>query len=250
MDFQKILKQVQLTASKNSPTILTTMAVGGLLTTTIMAVKATPKALKLIELEEDEKGEELTKPEAIKATYKCYIPTVIMGAATVTCIISANNINLRRNAVLASMYTLTTETLKEYQSKVKQTLGEKVDRKIKDDIAQDHLDKTPLSKSSVIVTNNGDTLCFDKSSGRYFKSDVNKLEKIQNELNREILSEMWISLNDVYYAIGLDGIGIGDEIGWNCNDLLQFEFTAKIADNDQPCIVLDFVTPPSSTYRD
>ena len=63
-----------------------------------MAVKATPKALKKIETAEQEKGEELSKWEKVKVAGPSYVLEVMIGAATVTCVIGANLLTSRRQA--------------------------------------------------------------------------------------------------------------------------------------------------------
>lgn len=124
MNVQSMTKNLTTQISKNSPTILTGLSVAGLISTTILAVRATPKAMELIQEERYQKAgttlplPDLTKKEIIQATYKCYIPAAVMGTVTIACIIGANNINLRRNAALASLYSISEKTMKEYQTKL------------------------------------------------------------------------------------------------------------------------------------
>ncbi len=62
--------------------------------------------------------------DIIKTAWPCYIPAAV-GAISVFCLIGASSTNLRRNAALATAYTLSESTLKEYQEKVVETIGEK-----------------------------------------------------------------------------------------------------------------------------
>ena len=55
----KISKRVGRQLYRSSPTILTVVASVGVVTTTIMAVRATPKAIKILKEAELEKGEDL-----------------------------------------------------------------------------------------------------------------------------------------------------------------------------------------------
>ena len=87
---------------RNAPTILSYLGVVGVAATTIMAVKATPKALSLIENAEEEKGEKLSKWEKINVAGPVYIPSVITGVATVACILGSNVISKRQPATLMS----------------------------------------------------------------------------------------------------------------------------------------------------
>jgi hypothetical protein len=239
---------------QKSPTILTSLGAAGVFGTAVLAVRATPEAIRNLQdhsvldsslyLFED-KGIK----DVLKLSWKYYIPTMIMATTTVGCIIGANSINLRRNAALASIYSLTEATLREYQAKVVETIGEKKERAIKDSIAQDKLDKNPLSGNQIIFTGKGETLCFDPLSGRYFKNDLENLRKIQNDINHDLISNMWISLNDVYDLIGLARTKVGDDLGWNVDKMLNFIFTAKIAEGGHPCIVIDYTVEPTISFR-
>ena len=245
----KLLKSAEFMVTKHSPEILTGIGIAGMITTTVLAVKSTPKALKLIEDAEREKGEALTAPEKVKECWKCYIPAAVIGTASVACLIGASSVNARRNAALATAYKLSETALTEYKEKVVETIGEKKERAVMDAIAKDKIEEKPVSKSEVIVTKNGDTLCYDSISGRYFKSDIEKLKKVENELNRAMMSEMYISLNEFYDEIGLEHLNIGDEIGWNLDrGLIDLYFSSQLADDGTPCIVINYRVAPKYGY--
>ena len=80
--------------NRNGSTILTTIGGVGVVATTVMAVKATPKAVQLLEEAELQKDEPLTVIDKIKVAGPIYIPTIITGAATIACIFGANVLNL------------------------------------------------------------------------------------------------------------------------------------------------------------
>lgn len=252
---QKLTQKFGGLLTKNSPAILTGLGVAGLLATTVMAVKATPKAVRLIEeamYDETTRrfDKELSKTEMIKLTYKCYLPAAAMGALTVACIISANTINLRRNAALLSVYSLSEKALKEYQSKVVETIGKNKERKIKEDIAKDRVMNNPVNDKEVIVTGRGEALCYDNLSGRYFKSDIEIIRQALNKLSRDLMSEHFITLNEIYSELGLATTKMGENIGWHIDDgLIEPEFTSQLTHNGTPCLVLDYVTEPRYNYN-
>ena len=233
----------------NSPIILTGLGVAGLVGTTVMAVQATPKAIQAINRADADKERDLTNKEKALVVWKYYIPTAAMGLLTVTCIVGANRISLRRNAALASVYSLTETALREYQSKVVETIGTTKEQKIRDDISQDRLNAHPISNQQVIITGGGDMLCFDSLSGRYFKSDVDKIRKIENKLNREILSWSFVSANQLYFELGLEGIPLGDDVGWNTDFPLTFDFSSKLTEDDRPCLLLNYRIGPKEGYK-
>lgn len=164
--------------------------------------------------------------------------------------IGANSVNLRRNAALATAYTLSESALKEYQEKVIETIGEKKEQAIQDAVAKDRIEKNPVSTKEVIITEKGDTLCLDYPSGRYFKSDREKINKAVNELNRRMRDEMYISLNEFYYEIGLSGIGIGEELGWNIDQgYIEPSFSCQLAEDGTPCLVISYLVGPRYDFR-
>ena len=66
----KLVKRVTTSISKRSPEILTGIGIAGMVTAGVLAVKATPKAMLLLEEAEKEKNEPLTKMEVVKTAWK------------------------------------------------------------------------------------------------------------------------------------------------------------------------------------
>jgi len=74
---------------------------------------------------------------------------------------------------------------------------------------------------------------------------ISGLNKAGIEINRKMLSENYVSLNDFYYALNLEGIKTGSQIGWNVSQgFIELYYSAALAENDEPCIVIDFETSP------
>lgn len=246
----KFILTLRNAAKKHSPEILTGIGVAGMITTVVMAVKATPKALILIEEKKEEEGvDKLPALETVKAAWACYIPATIIGGMSVFCLVGASSANLRRNAALATAYTLSESALKEYQEKVVETIGEKKEQSVRDAIAKDRIDKNPVANREVIITERGNTLCYDVISGRYFKSDIDKLKKAENELNRQMRDDMYISLNEFYYEIGLNNTKLGDDLGWNIDSgYIELNFSSQLTDDGTPCLVIDYQVAPRYDY--
>lgn len=236
---------------KHSPEILTGIGIAGMITTTVMAVRATPKALILIEERREEIGvEKLEAMDMVKTAWACYIPAAITGTLSVACLIGASSVNARRNAALATAYTLSESALKDYQGKVIEMFGEKKNEAVKDAVAKDKVEKNPVITREVIITEKGNTLCYDAISGRYFKSDIEKIKKAECELNRQMLDDMYVSLNDFYYEIGLDSVKLGDELGWNVDSgYIDLSFSSQLASDGIPCLVIDYSVAPRYDYR-
>lgn len=250
----QIAKSIRASLIEHSPEILTGIGIAGMVTTTILAVKATPRAIELIKADSkknhDDDPHAYTKSEAIKSCWKCYIPAAVTGASSIACIIGGCSVNTRRNAALATAYTLSETALKEYKGKVIETFGEKKEQVVLDSIAKDRIDKNPVSQNKVFVTGKGKTRCYDWVSGRYFESDADKIKKAEIELNRQILADMYVSLNEFYDLLGLDPIGIGDDLGWNVDcGTIELYFSAQLDDEETPCLVLHYNVAPKYNYQ-
>lgn len=263
LTFLKAVKNVQNVVVKHSPEILTGFGIAGMVTTTILAVKATPKALQLIEEEKQyreidrENGvdecfapEKISNLDAIKLCWKCYIPAAITGTASIICLISASSTHIRRNAALATAYKLSETALTEYKDKVVETIGEKKEQIVRDKVAEEKVKKNPVTKSEVIITGNGDTLCFDPMSGRYFQSNIEKIKRAENELNKRMLHSMfgYVSLNDFYDELNLPRTEVGDVLGWNTNKLIDMGISSQVTDDGRPSIVLDYYVRPDYDF--
>ena len=249
--FKPLIKTIRSGLERHSPAILTALGITGMIGTTVLAVKATPKALDLIENKKEELDKDkLTVVETVKATWKCYAPAAVTCVTSAACLIGASSVHTKRNAALATAYKLSESALIEYRDKVVETIGEKKEQSVRDAIAKDHVEKNPVTNNEVIITDRGYTLCYDELSGRYFYSDIEKIKKAANELNRQMLNDMYVSLNELYYELGLEGTKLGEQMGWNIDrGLIDLKFSATVSADDRPCIVLDYRIPPMYDYQ-
>lgn len=253
-NLSELCRTAKVAVSKHSPEILTGIGIAGMIATTVFAVKATPKAMALIKDAENKKIEkqtkagkepcdivgELTPIETVKTAWKPYIPAIVTGVASITCLVGASSVNAKRNAALAAAYTLSETALKEYRDKVVETIGEKKEQTVRDKVAKEQIENAPVSKSEVIFTGKGKSLCFDPYSGRYFDNDIESIRQAANTLNDQMLHSItgYASLNDFYDEVGLPHTDIGDEIGWNASNLIKLDISSHVTDDGRPAIVV------------
>ena len=249
---KRTIKSAERVLTKYSPGILTGIGIAGMIGATFMAVKATPKALYLIETKkEGSEVEELTPVETIKTCWKCYIPATLTTVLSAVCLIGASTVSAKRNAALATAYSISEAALREYQEKVVEVIGEKKEKAVRDAVAKDQIDRDPVTKSEVvIIDSNSNTLCYEPLSGRYFKSTIDKIKKAEIKLDRQMIQEMYVSLNDFYWEIGLDGTDLGDKMGWNLSKgYMDLSFSSQLADDGTPCAVIVYGIPPVYDYQ-
>ena len=202
-----LVRSSQLYLKRNASTILTIAGGVGVVSTTVLGIKATPKALSLIDNAKKNKGEKLTKMEKIKAAAPVYIPTVLSGVATLGCIFGANVLNKRYQAGLISAYALLDNSYKEYKNKVEELYGENAKDIVVEEIAKDkYIENKP---------DFNETLVYDEFAGRYFSTTLVRLSKAEYEINRTIHMRGWADYNDFYDTLGIDRIDEGDELGWS-----------------------------------
>ena len=265
----KYFKMATRVIKKRSPEILIGLGIAGMVTTTVLAVKATPKALTLIqdaEIEKvdeqvkegknpDESDKKLTPVEVVKVAWKPYIPAVLLGTASAACLIGANSVHARRNAALYSAYKLSETALTEYKDKVKEIVPEKKVKEIKQKLAEDKVDKVAKSddgkeqKAKVIVSSDGDTWFVDPFTNGSFLCTETKIREAIVDLNYRLMDEMFVSLSDLYDELGLDHTQNSDDIGWCIDDgKIVPDFSDAIVKNGKAYVVMDFLRRPEYGY--
>lgn len=250
LSIKSMANDVKSVMVKNAPGILVGVGIVGMAGTTILAVRATPKAIMLIEAKKRElDADSLTPVETVKTTWKCYIPAAVTGVMSTACLIGSSSVSARRNAALATAYNLTKAALHDYKDAVVETIGEKKEQAVRDTVAKKRVERDPVGNSEVVVTERGTTLCYDAVFGRYFRSDIDTIKRAVNELNRSIVSSMYASLNEFYDEIGLPPIEIGDKLGWNIDDgQIEVDFSSQLATDGTPCLVISFNVAPEYGY--
>lgn len=253
MDKQKIsrvFKQTKASVSKRKPEILMVVGIGCMVTSTVTAIKATPKAIQLLEAaKEEQEVEELTPVETVKATWKCYIPTAVSGVVGISCLIGASSVSAKRSAALATAYKLSETAFAEYKDKVAETIGEKKEKTVRDKVNKKKLESEPVRKSEVIVTGKGETECYDVLCGRRFRSDIDKIKKAENVINERMLRVGYISLNEFYEEIGLPTTDLGELLGWNTDiGLIKLYFGSHLIDESIPVLTVEFDKAPIYDY--
>lgn len=216
---------------KNASTILSCMGAAGLVATTVLAVKATPKALSLLEEAKEEKGAELTKWEKINTAGTAYIPTALTGIATVACILGSNVISKRQQASLMGAYALLDSSYKEYRKKTDELYGEEAGKQIRGEIAKDKYTGDDVS------LDDGKELFYDFYSGRYFESTPEAVLWAEYETNRSMFVNYAVGLNEFYKLLGLEELPEYESIGWSCGQIEEMYWHPWIEFNHEETII-------------
>ncbi len=259
---------------KNAPSILTAVGCVGVGTSVVMGVKATPGAMAAIDdrlwkkfLEQKEidiydqwlaeqlgiryevdipdfhdRSSLLTKKEIFLACWKHYIPTAATAIGTMLAVTGSNMLNLKRQAALSSLLALTQSNFDAFKEKTKEMFGEKKAGAVKDAITQDRVNSAPLQENTIINTGKGNTLCFDPINGRYFYSDIESIKKSEITLAYMLVAEGRLSINDIYFELGLPETKYGNDMGWRTewyHGPFSFEYSSCLKDDERPCLVVE-----------
>lgn len=243
-----LLTKSKLFCKRNNSTILTCVGAIGVVVTSILAVKATPKAMKRLDQLEAEKGEELTKVEIVKAAAPVYIPAVVVGASTIACIFGANALNKHQQAAITSAYALLDSSYKEYKEKVIELYGKEADEHVREEIAKDKYEE-----EKIVDDDDGKKLFYDEFSGRYFRATIERVQHAEYEINRDLTMRDYATVNEFYDYLGIPRIEGGDELGWSTGMNFDYYWQSWIdfghnkvpLDGGIECIILTMFGEPT-----
>lgn len=244
-----LMKRGAMTTVNHTPEILMAVGTGAFVGTVVMAVKAAPT----IENEFDEarsiaKFKYSDKPRQIiyistKMAPIC-APTVLMGAASLACFFGAHKIQVKRQIALASVYSMASKTLDSYQDKIIEKFGEDEHKNIIDRILEEEEPIKDVGEDPDIYEGHGDTLVYDRVTGRYFKSSPERIREAEGLVAKRMMDEMIVPLNYFYEELGLDDVSfIGEAIGWDFEKCkLDIQFRSTLDECDRPCLVIIYNT--------
>lgn len=241
-----LLQVTQQFIRKNASTILTCIGGAGVVATSVMAVKATPKAMRLLEAKKEEKGDKLTVLETIETAGMTYLPSAITGIATIACIFGANTLNKRQQAAIMSAYALLDNSYKEYKKKVAELYGEDANKHVRDEIVKDKY------RDADIEVSDNKILFYDSFSERYFESTMEDVLKAEYELNHILARDCGAFLNEFYGLLGIETVDYGNYLGWSSCELtesywycwVEFDHEKVIMDDGLECIIITMAKEP------
>lgn len=234
MNLKQMVATSQCFIKTNSPTILSALAVSGVAGTAYLAGKASWTSAEYILLREETESVRFSNRERVKMVWKNYIPAAITVVATTTCIVGAQRAGAKRTAAAQAAFALTERAFSEYRDKVVEEIGEGKERKIRDELRQDQVNRNP----PVIIEGSG-VMCMEAHTGRYFFSDMETLRKACNTINAKMFGGVYATLNDLYDILDLDYTPSSGDIGWEAGRPLEFEFSTALY-KDKPVLVFSY----------
>lgn len=241
MKVNQIVQHVERSVRTNAPTILSGFGIGGVAVTAYLAAKAAFLASRVIDREDQRVytigADSLTRRDQFDLTWKLYIPAVISGALTVTCIIGGVKAGTKKTAAAYSLLTVSEKAFDEYKEKVIEQIGVKKEQAVRDSVAKDLVAKNP---PPTIVIGGGTVLCLERHTGRYFMADMETLRKAENTINAQLFREDEATLSDFHHLVGLPPTSHSSAVGWRSDKLFSLDYSTVMSDDGRPCIAFDY----------
>ena len=277
---------------KHSPEILAGVGVVGVVASTVMACKATMKLNdileeaketrdKIKEVENNPAYEDKYTPEDAKKDLtinymqtsmkiaKLYAPAVLLGSASLGCLLASNDILRKRNAALSAAYMTVDKGFKEYRQRVAERFGEEVEKEIRYNIKAEEIETTVVNEdgSEVIIKETVKTMdpnlysdyarFFDEYNPNWQNDpeyNLMFLKSQQQYANDLLIARGRLFLNEVYDMLGMERSKAGQVVGWVYNEAnpsgdnfvdfgiydLHKERTRAFVNGLEPSILLDF----------
>ena len=283
----KAFSKVGFRLKKHSPEILIFFGIAGVITSTVMACKATTKIDEILDktkedidiikksVEDPALADEYSKEDGKKdltivyiqtgiKLVKLYTPVMLIGIASVTSILASNNILRKRNAALAAAYAAIDKGFKEYRSRVLERFGKEVDHELKYNIKAKKFDEVVIDengkeKKTQTVVKVADVTCYSDYA-RFFdescpdwqpNSEYNLmfLRAQQNYANDLLKARGYLFLNEVYDMVGIPITKAGQIVGWtyDSNNPISDNYVDFGLYNINREVVRDFVNGYEST---
>lgn len=242
---------------KNKKSVLTGVALGGVIANSYLWYSAGLKIDKILTRKDEEmklvqNGDKEAERTVLMETVKEIIPKMILPLSstilTGSAIIFANRAAVKELAVLSTAYAMTQNNLTDIKNKTQEMFGVKKARDVEDQVTKDRYLKEPIKESFELRS--GNVPCKDLYTGRTFQSNASKIQHAIDQIAIDLIQENWVSLNDFYDKIGLDQVKLGDDLGWDIRDTMSgripIHFTSLLTEYNEPCLVVEFDVRPIS----
>ena len=262
-----------LSTKKNSPHIFFIGGIAGVITSTVLACKAT---LKLEETVDDIRDDISTVNEGFEKNIidqsarnkhlihiyvkgglklgRLYGPSIAIGTASIAALTGSHVQLTRRNSALTATLTLVSRAFDDYRDRVREELGEEKELDVYYGAKEETLEID--GKKTKVKTLDPNALSqyarfFDECSTRWTKDpEVNRMivQCQQNYYNQQLQARGHVFLNEVYDSLGLERSRAGQVVGWILDgegdgyvDFGIFEpQNSRFINNIERSILLDF----------
>lgn len=281
----KLTGRTGLLMQKHGPEILLVTGIVGIIGSTVLACRATLKVddtltdaqNKILKIkmaltdEEIQEAESYTKEDHDKDMTIVYVqtavnfarlygPSVILGAASIGCIIKGHKILNARNVGLTAALKATSEGFAAYRKRVVEEYGEEKDYMFKNGLRAEEIvdvevgeDGKPkkVKKTQLVGEVDGATVYaryFDQSTSTNWSSvpeyNAMFIKTSQNYMNDLLKTRGHVFLNEVYDHLGFKRSPAASQVGWvfngNGDNYIDFGLPSDFSTNCPESVLMDF----------
>ena len=227
-----------------TPYVLTGSAIVGIAVTAMFTAKGALRAQDILIRNE---ARDAAFKRKVQLTWKEFVPALSAAAVTGACVVGLHGVLGRRIASIAAATTVVETQL----NKLKTAVKDVATPQLREEIQNAAVRSTARETEVPVVADDlaeGSQPCFEAYSGRYFIASMEDVRGGINDVNAQINSNFYASLNDLYDALGLERLRYGDDVGWNTDSLIEPCFSADLTPDGRPYLVLDYQKAPSHAY--
>jgi hypothetical protein len=254
--FNLLFRSTERLIVDNSTTILTCVGVLGTISTAVLGIRGGMEAKEKLIAESDRRHQEngtstpytFTNTEKAKLVWLDFAPAVGTAGLTIAAIVCSHRISAGRIAAVTAAYSLSESKLKDYKRAIEEKLGIEKKEEVDEHFNKQRAENAPTVERSPqrpIIISGDQQLFFDIYSGRYFEASMEDLRSAENDMNYKVIQDNQCPLSHFYETIGLPGIALGDDWGWDSTCPAEFKYSPNIDDNTgKACIWVEYDVEP------
>lgn len=193
---------------KNSATILSVIAAGGVIGTAYLSGKAALKSKELLDRKREEE-KEITKEDEIFAKAEAFLPAGAAAAGTILCILGANALNQKRQALLITTCAYLEKSYADYKTRVNKLLTEEESKFIDETVDAEKQDEEDMLPPWA-----GIQTFYLEPYGRFFERTMDEVIAAEYHFNRNFILRGFATFNEFMDFLHLPHVENGDVIGW------------------------------------
>lgn len=258
----KLKKWIKAFMGENDRTLLTGLAVGGVLLTVGLAVRATKR---LIEKKPEIEAAETTKEKVIIVA-KEVAPAVVAGVATEAVILKGHKVASDKIAALSQAVTITTGSYNAYKQIVEENVDDDKLKQIKELFSKKEVDnavekiqkENPGAKVQMRIVDTGAGTNIFELDGILFRATMSYVDKKFNDMDYQLRSDDFVSKTELHQALNIDRYksqqarDIDDQLEWSANrgDRIRPVYSEAYINEmlNEPVTVITHEYEPRPTY--
>lgn len=236
----------------------------------VSGIRATGKAVRVLDAKEEELERELENEEKLKEVWKLYIPTAgefLLGNAL---IIGGAAMRNKENAMLMTACSIADMTLKEYKNRAIELFGEEKAEELENEVMKKKLieakkrqgekidiedinpEETSLIEPGKLMPDASEPIWFYvEYSGHIIRTTRMEIERAVSECNKHLYSQNFVSINDFFWELGMKEVrmgSMGEAFGWRADKGIIDVRYSLYEISGVPCYVVRFINDPENLY--